>query len=149
MLRYFEAAKVGSWLGWIFNFGFGSVLFCVSSFEITAIVFFAFSLAPYPLSCVMRICSRTRRQEVSLAYGKLRERWSYWSNIAIGLCTTCKNSQLLKGLGRKFEKAYTSFLHLIILYHLNAKWMLCLKPESRIRELRENIRRMFYCLIAL
>jgi len=45
MFQYFEAARVGSWLGWIFNFGFGSVLFCVSPFEITAIVFFAFSLA--------------------------------------------------------------------------------------------------------
>jgi len=45
MFRYFEAARVGSWLGWIFNFGFGSILFCVSPFEITAIVFFAFALA--------------------------------------------------------------------------------------------------------
>jgi 4-hydroxybenzoate polyprenyltransferase len=45
MFQYFEAARVGSWLGWIFNFGFGSVLFCASPFEITAIVFFAFSLA--------------------------------------------------------------------------------------------------------
>jgi 4-hydroxybenzoate polyprenyltransferase len=45
MFQYFEAARVGSWLGWIFNFGFGSVLFDVSPFETTAIVFFAFSLA--------------------------------------------------------------------------------------------------------
>ena len=45
MFQYFEAARVESWLGWIFNFGFGSILFCVSPFEITAIVFFAFSLA--------------------------------------------------------------------------------------------------------
>ena len=45
MFQYIEAARVGSWLGWIFNFGFGSVLFGVSSFEITAIVLFAFSLA--------------------------------------------------------------------------------------------------------
>ncbi len=45
MFQYFEAARVGSWLGWIFNFGFGSVLFGVSPFETTAIVLFAFSLA--------------------------------------------------------------------------------------------------------
>ncbi len=45
MFQYFEAARVGSWLGWIFNFGFGSVLFGVPPFEITAIVLFAFSLA--------------------------------------------------------------------------------------------------------
>jgi 4-hydroxybenzoate polyprenyltransferase len=45
MFQYFEAARVGSWLGWIFNFCFGSVLFGVSSFEVTAVVLFAFSLA--------------------------------------------------------------------------------------------------------
>ena len=45
MFQYIEAARVGSWLGWIFNFGFGSVLFGVPPFEITAIVLFAFSLA--------------------------------------------------------------------------------------------------------
>jgi len=45
MSQYFEAARVGSWLGWIFNFGFGSVLFGVPPFEITAIVLLAFSLA--------------------------------------------------------------------------------------------------------
>jgi len=45
MFQYFEATRVGSWLGWIFNFGFGSVLFGVPPFEITAVVLFAFSLA--------------------------------------------------------------------------------------------------------
>jgi 4-hydroxybenzoate polyprenyltransferase len=45
MSKYFEAARVGSWIGWAFNFGFGSVLFGQSPFEITAIVLFAFSLA--------------------------------------------------------------------------------------------------------
>jgi len=45
MSQYFEAARVGSWLGWIFNFAFGSVIFGVSRFEITAVVFVAFSLA--------------------------------------------------------------------------------------------------------
>jgi 4-hydroxybenzoate polyprenyltransferase len=45
MLEYFEAARVGSWLGWIFSFGFGSVLFSVSPFAVTVIVLFAFSFA--------------------------------------------------------------------------------------------------------
>jgi len=45
MFQYFEAARVGSWLGWVFNFGFGSVLFGVLPFERTLIVLFAFSLA--------------------------------------------------------------------------------------------------------
>jgi len=45
MFQYFEAARVGSWFGWIFNFGFGSVLFGALPFERTVIVLFAFSLA--------------------------------------------------------------------------------------------------------
>jgi 4-hydroxybenzoate polyprenyltransferase len=45
MLHYFEAARVGSWIGWIFNFGFGSVLFGALPFERTIIVLFAFLLA--------------------------------------------------------------------------------------------------------
>jgi 4-hydroxybenzoate polyprenyltransferase len=45
MFQYFEAVRVGSWLGWVFNFGFGSVLFGAAPFEITVIVLFAFSLA--------------------------------------------------------------------------------------------------------
>ena len=45
MFQYFQAARVGSWLGWVFNFGFGSVLFSISPVEITALVLFAFSLA--------------------------------------------------------------------------------------------------------
>jgi len=45
MFQYLEAARVGSWLGWIFNFGFGSVLFGVPPFERAVVVLFAFSLA--------------------------------------------------------------------------------------------------------
>jgi 1,4-dihydroxy-2-naphthoate octaprenyltransferase len=45
MFQYFEAARIGSWLGWIFNFGFGNVLFGVLPFERSIIVLFAFSLA--------------------------------------------------------------------------------------------------------
>lgn len=45
MSQYFEAARVGSWLGWIFSFGFGSALFSVLPFERTIIVLLAFSLA--------------------------------------------------------------------------------------------------------
>jgi 4-hydroxybenzoate polyprenyltransferase len=45
MFRYFEAARVESWLGWVFNFGFGSILFGVSPFERTVLVLFAFALA--------------------------------------------------------------------------------------------------------
>ncbi len=44
MFQYFEAARVESWLGWVFNFGFGSVLFGKPPFEVSAIILFAFSL---------------------------------------------------------------------------------------------------------
>lgn len=45
MLQYLEAARIGSWFGWIFNFGLGSVLFGMFPFERTIIGLFAFSLA--------------------------------------------------------------------------------------------------------
>ncbi len=45
MLQYLEAARIESWLGWIFNFGIGSILVGVSPFERTVMVLFAFSLA--------------------------------------------------------------------------------------------------------
>ena len=44
MFQYFEAVRVGSWLGWVFNFGFGSVLFGSLPLERMVILLFAFSL---------------------------------------------------------------------------------------------------------
>jgi len=44
MFQYFEALRIGSWLGWVFNFGFGSALFGVLPFERAVVVLFAFSL---------------------------------------------------------------------------------------------------------
>jgi len=63
MSQYFEAARVGSWLGWIFNFGFGSVLFGVPPFEITAIVLFAFSLATASVFVLNQYFDREADQE--------------------------------------------------------------------------------------
>jgi len=45
LLQYLEVARAGSWLGWVFNFGFGSVLFGVLPFERSVMILFAFSLA--------------------------------------------------------------------------------------------------------
>jgi len=69
MFQYFEAARVGSWLGWIFNFGFGSVLFCVSPFEITSMVFLAFSLATASVFVLNQYFDREadRENEVKLS----------------------------------------------------------------------------------
>lgn len=63
MSQYFEAARVGSWLGWIFNFCFGSVLFGVSPFEITAIVLLAFSLATASVFVLNQYFDREADQE--------------------------------------------------------------------------------------
>ena len=45
MFQYFEAARIGSWLGWVFNFCLGSFMFGVLPIEPAVMVFFAFSLA--------------------------------------------------------------------------------------------------------
>ena len=63
MSQYFEAARVGSWLGWVFNFGFGSVLFGVLPFERTAIVLFAFSLATASVFVVNQYFDREADRE--------------------------------------------------------------------------------------
>lgn len=44
MFQYFRACRVDSWLGWVFSFGLGSVLFDLAPFERGVIVFIAFSL---------------------------------------------------------------------------------------------------------
>jgi len=63
MFQYFEAARVESWLGWIFNFGFGSVLFGVPPFEITAVILFAFSLATASVFVLNQYFDREADQE--------------------------------------------------------------------------------------
>ena len=63
MFHYFEAARVGSWVGWIFNFGFGSVLFGALPFERTIIVLFAFLLATASVFVLNQYFDREEDQE--------------------------------------------------------------------------------------
>jgi len=63
MSQYFEAARVGSWLGWVFNFGFGSVLFGESPLQITVVVLFAFSLATASVFVLNQYFDREADQE--------------------------------------------------------------------------------------
>jgi 4-hydroxybenzoate polyprenyltransferase len=63
MLQYFEAARVESWLGWIFNFGFGSIVFGVSPLERTVMVLFAFSLATASVFVLNQYFDREADQE--------------------------------------------------------------------------------------
>ncbi len=63
MFQYLQAARVGSWLAWVFNFGFGSALFGVSTLEITALVLFAFSLATASVFVLNQYFDREADQE--------------------------------------------------------------------------------------
>jgi 4-hydroxybenzoate polyprenyltransferase len=63
MFQYFEVARVESWLGWVFNFGFGSILFGVSPFERTVMVLFAFSLATASIFVLNQYFDREADQE--------------------------------------------------------------------------------------
>jgi 4-hydroxybenzoate polyprenyltransferase len=63
MFQYFEVARVESWLGWVFNFGFGSILFGASPFERTLMVLFAFSLATASVFILNQYFDREADQE--------------------------------------------------------------------------------------
>src|SRR3989337_1404436 len=93
MFQYFEAARVGSWLGWIFNFGFGSVLFGALPFERTVIVLFAFSLATASVFVLNQYFDREadRENEVKLnlpvASGRITQRRTLiFSFLLVILC---------------------------------------------------------------
>lgn len=95
MFQYFVAARVGSWLGWIFNFGFGSVLFSVSPFENIILVLFAFSLATTSVFVLNQYFDRKvdRENEVKsnlpVASGRITpKRTLIFSFLLIILCLT-------------------------------------------------------------
>jgi len=63
MFHYFEAARVESWLGWVFNFGLGSVLFGLPPIGIAAMVLSAFSLATASVFVLNQYFDREADQE--------------------------------------------------------------------------------------
>jgi len=63
MFHYFEAARVESWLGWVFNFGLGSVLFGMPPIGVAAMVLFAFSLATASVFVLNQYFDRDADQE--------------------------------------------------------------------------------------
>ena len=69
MFQYFEAARIGSWLGWVFNFSFGSVLFSVLPFERTVLVLLAFSLATASIFVLNQYFDREADRENEIKSG--------------------------------------------------------------------------------
>ena len=93
MFQYFEAVRFGSWLGWIYNFGFGSVLFGVLPFDRTILVFFAFSLASASVFVLNQYFDREEDREnavksnLPIASGKITPRGTLiFSFLLVILC---------------------------------------------------------------
>ena len=98
MLHYFEAARVGSWIGWIFNFGFGSVLFGVLSIERTIIVLFAFFLSTASVFVLNQYFDREEDQKneikskLPVASGRITPRMTliyFFSLVILSLILVC------------------------------------------------------------
>ena len=62
LIEYFKVTRVGSWLGWIFSFGFGSIL-GLPSLERFLVVLFAFSFATASIFILNQYFDRKEDQE--------------------------------------------------------------------------------------
>jgi len=63
LVEYFKVARVGSWLGWIFSFGFGSIFLSLPPPERFLAVLFAFSLATASIFILNQYFDRKEDQE--------------------------------------------------------------------------------------
>jgi len=63
LVEYFKVARVGSWLGWIFSFGFGSIFLNLPPPERFLAVLFAFSLATASIFILNQYFDRKEDQE--------------------------------------------------------------------------------------
>jgi 4-hydroxybenzoate polyprenyltransferase len=62
-VEYFKVARVGSWLGWIFSFGFGSIYLSLPPLARFLAVLFAFSLATASIFILNQYFDRKEDQE--------------------------------------------------------------------------------------
>jgi len=80
MFQYLEACRVGSWIGWAFSFGLGSIIFDLPPLERAAIVFTAFLLVTASVFVLNQYVDREadRRNKVKsrlpVASGKITPR---------------------------------------------------------------------------
>jgi len=63
LIEYFKVARVGSWLGWIFSFGFGSIYLSLPPLARFLAVLFAFSLATASIFILNQYFDRKDDQE--------------------------------------------------------------------------------------
>ena len=63
LIEYFKVARVGSWLGWIFSFSFGSVYLSLPPLARFLAVLFAFSLATASIFILNQYFDRKEDQE--------------------------------------------------------------------------------------
>jgi 4-hydroxybenzoate polyprenyltransferase len=63
LVEYFKVMRVGSWLGWIFSFGFGSIFLSLPLLERFLAVLFAFSLATASIFILNQYFDRKEDQE--------------------------------------------------------------------------------------
>ncbi|MFQ5837146.1 MAG: UbiA prenyltransferase family protein [Candidatus Bathyarchaeia archaeon] len=62
-MEYLKVTRVGSWLGWIFSFGFGSIFLSLPPLERFLVVLFAFSLATASIFILNQYFDRKEDQE--------------------------------------------------------------------------------------
>jgi 4-hydroxybenzoate polyprenyltransferase len=63
LVEYFKVTRVGSWLGWIFSFGFGSIFLSLPPPERFIVILFAFSCATASIFILNQYFDRKEDQE--------------------------------------------------------------------------------------
>lgn len=91
-VKYLDVARIGSWLGWIFSFGFGSI-WSLPPLEQFSVVFFAFSFATASIFILNQYFDRKEDQEnafkrsLPVAAGRIAPRTALlFSLLLIILC---------------------------------------------------------------
>jgi 4-hydroxybenzoate polyprenyltransferase len=92
-MEYFKVTRVGSWLGWVISFGFGSIFLGLPALERFLVVLFAFSFATASIFILNQYFDRKEDQEnafksnLPVAAGRITPRTALiFSFLLIVLC---------------------------------------------------------------
>ena len=93
LVEYFKVTRVGSWLGWVISFGFGSIFLGLPALERFLVVLFAFSFATASVFILNQYFDRKEDQEnafksnLPVAAGRITPRTALiFSFLLIVLC---------------------------------------------------------------
>jgi 4-hydroxybenzoate polyprenyltransferase len=93
LVEYFKVTRVGSWLGWVISFGFGSIFIGLPALERFLVVLFAFSFATASVFILNQYFDRKEDQEnafksnLPVAAGRITPRTALiFSFLLIVLC---------------------------------------------------------------